>query len=450
MNTRSAAAAIVLAAAASSSAQTVAPRVLEAPVTALSSVVLPAAALAERPLGLPGLVPGAVLGTPGPGVTPAHLEAVKALAEKLGQPVIIHGSRQTGVSHHTGLPFAPDTDLDTGLVGAPASVLSVEQDMWDGRVPHMIHTPMLTVPTVEEAVGRGHLVVVPSKPALPGPLADLQRYAAPLSTARQLSTLSATTRAKGEAFKFAVIGDAEPGRFWFSRRLFNQPGVFWKLLAQADAAPHDFLFQLGDMVSRGTLGRFWDLLRGLTAAALKTPFLTTIGNHDRHRPHGVTNDRVYNAAFGSRDYMFERGGWRFVVVDSSAGRILPEQLEWLRRTLDPKIPTVVFTHIPPAPLSEWTDWGALKGAGGFKQGAAEFMALMSANKVARVYMGHIHGLGALDRGGVRYVLTGGGGSPLFPGPVERKFHHWLSVEAGPNGITETVHTPDGKSFPLQK
>jgi len=104
------------------------------------------------------------------------------------------------------------------------------------------------------------------------------------------------------------------------------------------------------------------------------------------------------------------------------------------------VPTVVFTHIPPAPLSEWTDWGALKGAGGFKEGSQAFMDLMTVNKVARVYMGHIHGLGTLERGG---------GSPLFPGPVKKKLPHWLSVEAGPNGLVETVHAADGSSFPLR-
>ena len=77
------------------------------------------------------------------------------------------------------------------------------------------------------------------------------------------------------------------------------------------------------------------------------------------------------------------------------------------------------------------------------------MSLMSANKVARVYMGHIHGLGVLERGGVKYVLTGGGGSPLYPGPVKQRLHHWLSVEAGPEGLVETVHTADGSTFPLR-
>lgn len=401
-------------------------------------LVPPRLALAPR-LAAPS-IDVRVLGVPGPGVTPAHIESVKAMALAVGQPIFIHGSRQTGVSHHTGLPFKPDTDLDLGVVGSPEDILKVERDMWDGKVPHAAHMPMFTVPSVEDAVGRGHLVVAPAGPRL---------MANPYRTDEQLSKLVASPRAAGDSFKFSVIGDAEPGRFWISRKMFGSPGVFWKLLAKADKSGSDFILQLGDMVSRGTVANFVAFVRGLFSAAPSTPYLTVIGNHDRHKPHGITNDRVYRAVFGSTDYSFMRGGYKFVVVDSSAGRITAPQLEWLRRELSPGVPTVVFTHIPPAPLSEWTDWGRLKGAGGFKEGSSEFMELMSANKVARVYMGHIHGLGTLERGGVKYVLTGGGGSPLYPGPVKKRLHHWLSVEAGPAGLVEAVHAADGSSFLLR-
>ncbi len=418
---------------------------------ALSASVLSAPS-ADAPKLAPSLLSGTqVLGVPGPGVTPQQIEAVKALAEKTGKPWIIHGSRQTGVSVHTGLPYKPDADLDTGLVGAPDSILTVERDMWDGRVPRMAHAPMITVPTIEEAVGRGHIVVKPAQHRAPGALGVLQKKALPLRTERQLSKLAETPRAKGESFKFAVIGDSEPGRFWFSRKLFNQPGVFWRLLARANTTAPDFIFQMGDMVSRGTIAQYWSFIKGWFLAGVKVPYLTALGNHDRHKPHGVTNANVYKATFGSPNYVFERAGWRFVVLDSSENRVTKPQLEWLSSVLDESVPTVVFTHIPPAPLGEFTDWGALKGAGGFKEGAAEFMALMAKKKVKRVYMGHIHALGSVERDGVRYVLTGGGGSPLYPEPSttrKRKLHHWLSVEAGPNGIVETVHPADGKPFAL--
>ncbi|MBI3287981.1 MAG: metallophosphoesterase, partial [Elusimicrobia bacterium] len=369
------------------------------------------------------------VGLVGPGVTPAHLEAVSLLAEQTGQAWLIHGSRQTGTNRFTGLPFSVAADLDLGVVGTPEVLTSAQTVPWDG-IAHVQHGPTLSVPTVEEAVGRGYLVVAPAVPIAPGRLGALQRQSRQWRTDGQLSRL-ANLPPPADSFQFAVIGDAEPGRFLHSRVLFNKPGVFWKILPQADASGADFIFQIGDMVSRGTIARFARFFQGLRRSGLTTPFLTTPGNHDRHRPHGVSNDRVYRSVFGNSNYVFERGGWRFVAVDTSARRLLPAQLEWLKGVLDPAVPTVVFTHVPPAPLGEWTDFGVLKGVGGFKTGAQEFMRLMSERKVARVYMGHVHGLGVLERDGVRYVLTGGGGSPLYPGPVKKRLHHWLSIEAKP-------------------
>jgi hypothetical protein len=280
-------------------------------------------------------------------------------------------------------------------------------------------------------------------------LGQVQRLAQPYRTSLQLAKLARTPRPAGESYRFAVIGDAEPGRFWFWRALFNRDrDAFWtKLLPGADRSGADFIMQLGDMVSRGVLRNFKAFFERLRAAAPRTPYLTVIGNHDRHNPHGVSNARVYRKLFGKTDYAFERGGRLFVVVDNSAGRILPGQLEWLRSVLSSGKPAVVFTHMPPAPLGEWTDFGR-KGSGGFRRGAEEFMSLMSEKKVERVYMGHVHGFGVLERGGVRYVLTGGGGSPLYPGPVKSRFHHYLTVDDGPDGLVETVHRSDGTSYRL--
>ena len=282
-----------------------------------------------------------------------------------------------------------------------------------------------------------------------GEFEAVRRLAEPFRTKTQLAKLAGTPRPSGESYRFAVIGDAEPGRFWIWRRLFNRDqNAFWRMLPRADRAGADFIMQLGDMVSRGVLRNFRAFFERLSAAAPRTPYLTMIGNHDRHKPHGKSNSVVYRALFGETNYVFERGGRRFVVLDNSAGRVTPDQLAWLRTVLSADKPAVVFAHMPPAPLGEWTNFGR-KGSGGFRRGADEFMSLMSERKVARVYVGHVHGLGVLERGGVRYVLSGGGGSPLYPGPVKERFHHFLTVDDGPDGLVETVHRSDGASFILR-
>ncbi|MBI3299269.1 MAG: metallophosphoesterase [Elusimicrobia bacterium] len=276
----------------------------------------------------------------------------------------------------------------------------------------------------------------------------LAEISAPFRTRRQLARLESSSRTASDTFRFAVLGDAEPGRFWIFRRLFNKPGVFETQVRRVQDEACDFTMQLGDMVSRGTVGNYLAFFENLSAWGVTTPYLTTIGNHDRRFPHGVTDARLYRSCFGSTNYSYDRGGWRFVSLDSSAMRVTPSQLRWLDRVLDTPLKTAVFTHIPPAVLREWTDYHGARGVGGFKEGAAEFTDLLSRRAVRRVYMGHIHAFGVQDYKGVRYVLTGGGGSPLFPCGVSDRFHHYLVVTAGPDGLRETVRCADGRDLTI--
>jgi len=272
----------------------------------------------------------------------------------------------------------------------------------------------------------------------------LDRLAAPFKTNLQLERLTSKT-ATGP-FRFAVLGDAEPGRFWWARTMFNRPGVFEEQLGRIQLLDVDFTMQLGDMVSRGIRRNYLRFFRQLHRVSPRIPYLTTIGNHDRRFPHGISDSRLYRGLFGATNYHFDHGGARFVVLDTSTHRVLRRQFDWLDRVLRFPGPKAVFTHIPPSTLRAWTDFGGARGLGGFKKGAAELTDLLSRRKVDRVYLGHIHGFGVQDMGGVGYVLSGGGGSPLFPSGVGDRFHHFLSVEAGPRGFSETVHLTDGRKM----
>ena len=87
----------------------------------------------------------------------------------------------------------------------------------------------------------------------------------------------------------------------------------------------------------------------------------------------------------------------------------------------------------------------------FDDGAAEFDELVSHGNVAAVYMGHIHAFWAADYKGVRYVISGGGGSPLYPLPPgypKKRFAHYMTVAASPSGLVETVHPYRGEPFAL--
>jgi predicted phosphodiesterase len=276
---------------------------------------------------------------------------------------------------------------------------------------------------------------------------ELHGLAASWRTQVQLGRLSSGPRAGSEPFNFAVLGDVEPSRFRVFRYLFNRPDVFSRQMAAIKGHPVDFCLQLGDMVSTGTPSYYLDFFRQIGGFGIEKPYLTVIGNHDRSRPNGRSHSTMYRRLFGKANYFFEHGGARFVVLDTSAKRLTKAQLKWLRLVLDTPLRKIVFTHMPPVLLGLWGGT-FMQGIGGFSRNAAHFAALVSEMGVERVYMGHVHAFGVQDYRGVRYVLTGGGGSALFPSGSADVFHHYLTVSVGPQGIRERVHPLDGQPFEI--
>jgi 3',5'-cyclic AMP phosphodiesterase CpdA len=289
----------------------------------------------------------------------------------------------------------------------------------------------------------------------------------------QLARLGTSNEVK--SFTFGVIGDAESGRFPWERIFSPGPHVFSDQMAALQSASPDFILQLGDFVSEGIPANYRDHVAWLDAHP-GAPLLRCIGNHDRSRPNGDADKNLYDAVFGPRDYFFDHDGWRFIALDSSDRKLTGAQLAWLKVALDSPSRKVIFTHVPPKYLKKLkplAEVGALETdsvqydaaqaddqkSGGihdfftnyFEDGSDEFEDLVTHGNVAAVYMGHIHAFWAADHRGVRYVISGGGGSPLYPLPPgypKKRFAHYMTVEATAAGLTETVHPLRGSPFVL--
>ncbi|MDE2291029.1 MAG: metallophosphoesterase [Elusimicrobia bacterium] len=330
----------------------------------------------------------------------------------------------------------------------------------------------------EPAPGAAPLVLSGAAPDIgpAGPVgtpvpADLAAAGLRLGNRVQLARLAATPRADGPV-AFAVIGDAEPGRFFWERWFNHDRHAFEKALARARARNPEFVVQLGDYVSRGIAENF---RKGVSFLDQHPggPILHVQGNHDRSEPNGPADKNLFRAVFGPGDYYVDRGGWRFIVLDSADYEVTDAQLDWLDKVLTTDGPSIVFTHIPPIYLDgkiksqgprqkeidvqaakDWSDAGmhAEFLSAFFDSGAARFREIVDRHRVARVYMGHIHAFGTATVDGVRYVLSGCGGSPHYPLPPwypTRKKDHYIMVTAGPgHSVTETVHELDGTTFPI--
>ena len=175
-------------------------------------------------------------------------------------------------------------------------------------------------------------------------------------------------------FGFAADAPSRPLKVCVFADLHFTPGVYTndtpefleKILARAEAERCDMVIHLGDMVQNVAEKPVRDLVRRYNDFGI--PSYHVIGNHEQD---GTPHEAVLDAYRLERGYYsFDRGGFRFVVLDpnyfcnepgkyihhskgnyfhrskiSTINWIPPEQLEWLKDTLDASPhPCVVLAH----------------------------------------------------------------------------------------------------------
>jgi hypothetical protein len=201
-------------------------------------------------------------------------------------------------------------------------------------------------------------------------------------------------------------------------------GIFSHLVAQiARRRPQPLFFaNLGDFAGPGTLERHQRYLE--LVAPLPMPDLCVVGNHDLDAPGA---DEVFARVHGPMSFSFAHGHTRFVVMHAQPGVTgevdvpgvgTPEgcqgpreqDLVFLAQTLasatEPN--RVVLMHMPPhldgryAPHADW----------GFKRLEREFLDILQQHGVRLVCCAHGLAFDDCERDGVRFVMSGGGGSGL--------------------------------------
>lgn len=156
--------------------------------------------------------------------------------------------------------------------------------------------------------------------------------------------LRAAGRADGEGFRFLVVND--------THAVSPECGPYLEgLVRQMNTEQGDFLLHGGDVTDKGEK-KYFGLVRDVFGG-LNGRMYPVIGNHDYAADGSRT---AWNQAFPLRiNYYFRHRGWQFVGLDSSEGTkyekttIQPATFEWLDDNLwrlDPRKPTVVFTHFP--------------------------------------------------------------------------------------------------------
>ena len=193
------------------------------------------------------------------------------------------------------------------------------------------------------------------------------------------------------------------------------------------------LINTGDMIAIPGNRRQWEYFLNVTApVAAIMPWYATIGNHD---VNSLATQRIYQEVMdlpgNELYYSFDTINSHFIVLDTEipgqVGGIVGEQLIWLKQDLQTFANSAeyvfVFTHRPVYPQGRYR--------GEDLANADELHQLFTEHGVDIIFSGHEHQYYIYPKGSLHYVVTGGGGAPIYEGGTGESFHHYLLVELLP-------------------
>jgi len=253
-----------------------------------------------------------------------------------------------------------------------------------------------------------------------------------------------TAPAAGAAFQFVAYGDTR-----------TRDDVHRKVVeAILKYAAPDFIVQTGDMVADGSDSSLWPTFFDIERQLLrKAAYFPALGNHER-------NDSFFYQFFGGKAYYsFNWGNAHFTVLDSDLPNVAPteaareafwaEETRWLEDDLQ-KAQTAeyrfIVAHHPPmtAVAKRQNDNPHMKA----------LTPLLEKYKVTAGIFGHDHNYQHYVKNGVHYIVTGGGGAPLYDvAKANPKFllkaistEHFVTVSVGGKSAKLQAIAVDGSTL----
>jgi acid phosphatase type 7 len=255
-------------------------------------------------------------------------------------------------------------------------------------------------------------------------------------------------------FHFAVLGDTRAN-----------PPVHSAISQAIAAARPDLVLHTGDLVDDGANPGLWNAFLKIEEPMLRlAPFYPTLGNHEGNSPLYF---QLFHLPGGGSYYAFDHANARFIVLKADSYDPAPfapggGQRAWLEQQLQGAAGRWIFVsfHVP-----LHTSFSEDPSEVGLRR---QLAPLFEQYHVAVVFGGHIHsyervlagGVASAPPWGVTYVVTGGGGAPLYsldvrePGQQAAALvYHYLLIEVSGNTLSARAISVDGKqidAFTLQR
>jgi 3',5'-cyclic AMP phosphodiesterase CpdA len=201
-----------------------------------------------------------------------------------------------------------------------------------------------------------------------------------------------------------------------------------KIVGDILALHPELVLHTGDLVYLGGIGGQWRTFDDITAPLRKVAeFYAVLGNHDEGGK--ATFFAILPQLQGRRWLALQRRGVQFLLLDSQAP-LGPddEQRRWLVSQLQNRPPGTLFTVVV------MHDPVFSSGPHSPMKRADELAKLFEENRVDLVFSGHDHDYEHSICRGVHYVVTGGGGAPLYSLSRDNQFskkfasvHHYVAL-----------------------
>jgi hypothetical protein len=247
----------------------------------------------------------------------------------------------------------------------------------------------------------------------------------------------------GAPFRFIVYGDSR-----------SDSATHEAIVRAVQATPSDFLLNTGDIVAEGGSASDWQTFFSIEAPLLHDrPLLLCIGNHELYEDEAAGNFSHYfgfpDSSGALKPYGSARiGNTRIFFLNGMHDWASGEERAWLDRELaradtEPGLVwRMVAVHHSP--------WSAGPHGGNPRFLAARLPELLHAHKVDLLFAGHDHIYERGDGGSLKYMISGGGGAPLYkiakPTPETRKAeaaYHFIEVVVTPTEVRTIAHRLDG-------
>lgn len=249
-------------------------------------------------------------------------------------------------------------------------------------------------------------------------------------------------------FRFLVYGDNRTGT--------EAHAAVVRAMA---STPGDFLINTGDMVARGYEANDWQSFFAVEGPMLRDRCIfASVGNHEIYRGSkdgevaflryfaGFEEGRELTRLYGS----FRWSNTRFFVLNAMDNWTGAER-DWLRDELDRSLREPGIVHR--IAVMHWGPFSAGPHGGNPALASGDVIALMRDRKVDLVLAGHDHMYERGAGGGLKYIISGGGGAPLY----EKKFnlpetavfepaYHFVEVSIDGEKVKTIGHRASGGVF----